>query len=337
MSDTPNNKIFLSARTTQELTLDKRAVATQLQHIVESALYAPATQKQVIEDGNAVYTIDYDLYADVCDTMYTQAIANNKLGKRSAFTALTDARVTGRGNDTAIHFTMNLEQLISSLQQGGKVTGRDENILVPAQHDVPTELMAAFKMTDEGPQIDGQKLLAVLQAAIGPQLKANASLDEKTRMKGEMAATLGLINRFIPSVNIVRNGDNVHMTMPIDGMFETLEKRIPENLQSAVLIRRNEGKATIRIDYNQLVELAVRRAQKALEKKDPSGKTRIDNIDLDTFSLTSSKGGLENVLNGLVDKTAQAIRTQMESAVPEGINIARVSDIPIVRGPGTAG
>ncbi len=326
-------KLVLAARTTQEVTVDRTALASSIQNVIEHSINGGGIEKQELEPGHRIYTIDYDAYAAAAENYNTHVILDKKYQKENGIKGLIGFDAIGHGKDAAVKFQFDMQAILNQ-SAPPHITGRDETVPVPTTPQTALKLLVeSFQTGTQGVMIDGQKLLASLQGIMAPGVQyANMSYEQKTQAKLQAAAIISTIIGKIPGGQCIRDGDKLSLTIPIDSLFLMADKYLPDNIKSAVAVKREDGRALIRIDYNHLVDLAADRLKVLLEKSDPTGRSTITRIDEETLHLTYSKGGLEDVINKAIDGAAQAALKKIRSSQPVGLeNLGKLADVPTKR------
>ena len=290
---------------------------------MESSIATPYADKREIEPGHAVYTVDYSNYAETADNFYAHA----KMDKASPLNRfIISHEIIGQGQDATFKLKLNLRNMLeksNSLQ----VSGLDGSVKASSPADATELIKSLVKIENGQPMLDGQKLLAVIQAMGGDNFKS-LSYDKKQEMLAQTTAVLQLVSQHVPGMVVVRNGDELAMRIPVDGMFAALEKLLPPESKGFISVHRESGKANIRVDYNQFVEHVFHKAQNLIAAKDPTGASRIEHLDADTVKLVLSKGGDGHIIDNALNKLPELIAESAKKNMPKGISMKMLSEEP---------
>lgn len=328
MTTTPP-PIIKNARITQELTIDKDGLADWMRRFFESVQYTSFCTKTEIEPHVVKYSYDYGKMAETLDFLYTHAIAEAQRGPGNIFSVAKDIYVTGEGEKACAHAIYDLDALLKPTPIKSHVTGlmRDENI--PSNTDALASMASAFQITGTGLKVDGQKLLAGLQGALNLPGMDNPmlTLDERKHLLGSKLQLLNsYIDKILPNAKIRVDKGTLAFDIPVRSMIEIYPRMASLiGAESAVRMGASDQKeANLIIDFRHLVDIAGERAKAILEGKE---SVRIRDVDPHTVTVLLSKGGMEGMLNQLIETGTQKLLKANAAAMPaEVLHLGRLGD-----------
>lgn len=303
--------VVVATKSTQEIVVDKEALARSLQDLVERNFIAHGITKQEIEKGFCRYQLQYEQLAMLGETVMQNAIDKGQIKGYGSI------HIIGSGND--VGFSVTTDMAVPPPGSGIlRVVNGPEKAVAPLDPKAAIEVIKKSVSLDmNGFTVDAQKLIGGLQSMaqffqasanqLPKQLKAMSPEERQEFMKH-------IIEHIGPQFHKAGiefgkiEGSNIEFRFRYDKLLELAEKHGGTD-RGYVVKRGGDGTASVLIDYRRIVDLAVERAQALIAKRKSAGALQILPVDDDNIKLVISKEGdgssINKILDGVVEKIMQ--------------------------------
>lgn len=303
--------IVVATKTTQEIVVDKEALARWLQDLVERNFIAHGITKQEIEKGFCRYHLHYEQLAMLGETMMQNAI------DRGQIKGYSDIHITGSGKDVGFSITTDMAVPPPGMGVLRVVNGPEKAVAPLDPKSALNKMKESISLDMNGFAVDAEKLVGGLQSLaqffqasanqLQNQLKAMSPQEKQEFMEHVVDHIRPQFQKAGIELGKIE-GSKIEIKFRYEKLLELAEKHGGTD-RGYVIKRGGDGTGSVLIDYRRIVDLAVEKAQALIAKRKSDGAFQILPVDGDNVKLVISKDGdgsnINKILDGVVDKIVQ--------------------------------